>query len=144
MKDIDRNINSIIYDNLAHINILTNSEINAADYEIVYSYNTNYTNVTSKETIFSKNLAKGEYLYLHAVSAVTSNNHACVFSLCSKAISRPIVTYSAQSPLSETNLITYYSYRFNFDNDSIINIIRNEAIQPEYNFKGIIYILRRK
>lgn len=144
MKDIDRNINLIIYDNLARITNFTDSSVNFSDYELLYSLDTIYTNKIAKELIFNKQLPKGEYYYIHAVSPVNTNNNPCVFSVSSTETSKPFFTYYAQSPLSESNINTYYAYRFNFENSSYMRITRNIAIQPEYNFKGIIYIMRRK
>lgn len=148
MKDIDRNINSILY---SKINSLESSvfNINFSNYQIAY---TRRVDVNIDDTRTSKSIVKrlafpiqvildaGDY-YLHTLQPVSSDNTQCLFSLSlENNISKPFFSYYAQSPIEDSNGEIYYGHSFTIAEKSNIIVSRNNPVLPSFKMKSVIRI----
>lgn len=152
MKDIDRNINSIL---CSKINSLESSvyNIDFSKYQIVY---TRRVDVNIEDTQISKSIVKrlaypvqvtldaGDYYYLHTLQPVSSDNTQCLFSLSlENNVARPFFSYYAQSPIEDSNGEIYYGYNFTIAEKSTIIVSRNSPVLPSFKMKSVIRIYRK-
>lgn len=142
MKDIDRNINSYLYetDNVIFnkININTDVRNNSV---VVYSADITAINgatITNPSAI----LEPGEYYFRHTFFPVESNNDDFFFALYINDLNYPFCTYKQNSPLSGNNISIPCS--FNLDKKIKINIAIRKPDTQNYNIRSTINIFRRK
>ena len=152
MKDIDRNINSILY---SKINSLESSVFNIdfSKYEIVYTRridinidDTQITESTVERLAYPAQvtLDEGDYYYLHTLQPVLSDNTQCFFSLSlENAVSRPFFSYYAQSPIEDSNGEIYYGHNFTITEKSNIILSRNNPVLPSFKMKSVVRIYRK-
>lgn len=152
MKDIDRNINSILY---SKINSLESSVFNIdfSNYQIAY---TKRVDVNIDDTQTSKSIVKrlaypiqvildaGDYYYLHTLQPISSDNTQCLFSLSLKNnVSKPFFSYYAQSPIEDSNGELNYGHSFTIAEKSNIIVSRNSPVLPSFKMKSVIRIYRK-
>lgn len=153
MKDIDRNINSILY---SKINLLESSVFNIdfSKYVQVYSkrvdINIDNDSENTENPILKisypaqPTLDAGEYYYLHVVEAVPSDNTQCLFSLAIKNnLARPFYSYYVQSPISDSNNELYIGHSFTLTEKQTVYITRNDPVPASFKLKSIIRIYRK-
>jgi hypothetical protein len=152
MKDIDRNINSILY---SKINSLESRVFNIdfSKYKIVYTRrvdvnidDTQTTKSTVKRLAFpiQVTLDAGDYYYLHTLQPVSSDNTQCLFSLSlQNSVSTPFFSYYAQSPIEDSNGEIYYGHNFAIIEKSNIFVSRNNPVLPSFKMKSVIRIYRK-
>nr|DAG18971.1 MAG TPA: hypothetical protein [Caudoviricetes sp.] len=155
MKDIDRNINSILS---RKINSLEFGAFNIdfSKYKSVYSKridinlddtaNTTSTSSPNLKLAYPGQVAleAGDY-YLHTLQPVSSDNTQCLFTLSTKdGVSRPFFSYYAQSPVDDTNNEIYYGHNFTLLEDRVITISRNSPISASFKMKSVIRIYKKE
>lgn len=152
MKDIDRNINSVLY---SKINSLESSAFNI-DFSKYQSIYTRRVDENINDTQINKSIVKrlaypvqisldaGDYYYLHTLQPVSSDNTQCLFSLSlENNVSRPFFSYYAQSPIEDSNGEIYYGHSFTLTKQSIIIVSRNSPVLPSFKIKSVIRIYRK-
>lgn len=142
MKDIDRNINSYLYenDNVIFNKISINTDVRNNSV-VVYSADitaTNGSTITNPSVI----LEPGEYYFRHTFFPVESNNDDFFFTLYINDSNYPFCTYKQNSPLSGNNILIPCS--FNLDKKIKINIGILKPDTQNYNIRSTINIFRRK
>lgn len=142
MKDIDRNINSYLYENdnaiFNKININTDVRNNS---DVVYSADVTATN-GGTIVIPGVILEPGEYYFRHTFFPVESNNDDFLFTLYTNDLNYPFFTYKQNSPLSGNNISILCS--FNLDKKIKINIAIRKPDTQNFNIRSTINIFRRK
>lgn len=152
MKDIDRNVNSII--NSLKLSVFN---IDFSKYKSVYTKRVDVNlddtiNTTSTSSPLLKlaypgqvALDAGDYYYLHTLQPVSSDNTQCLFSLSIKdGVSRPFFSYYAQSPVDDTNNEVYYGHSFTLLEDSVLTISRNSPVPTSFKMKSVIRIYKKE
>lgn len=141
MLDIDRNINSSLYetdDNIyKKININTDVKNNS---KLVYSKTATALNggtISTPTTI----LGPGEYYYRHKFFIVESNNDMFLFLLYTNNRDYPFFSYRQNSPLSGLSIVIPYA--FNLSTTTEINVAINFPGTQNYNINSIIEIYKR-
>ena len=152
MKDIGRNINSLLY---SKINSFESSVFNIdfSKYQVVY---TRRVDVNIDDTQTGKSIVKrlsypiqvaldaGDYYYLHTLQPVSSDNTQCLFSLSlENNVSKPFFSYYAQSPIEDSNGEIYYGHNFTITEKSNIIVSRNNPVLPSFKMKSVIRIYRK-
>lgn len=152
MKDIDRNINSILY---SKINSIESSVFNIdfSKYQIKYTrrVDVNIDNTQTEKSIVKRlsypiqlALDAGDYYYLHTLQPVSSDNTQCLFSLSlENNVSKPFFSYYAQSPIEDSNGEIYYGHNFTITEKSNIIVSRNNPALPSFKMKSVIRIYRK-
>lgn len=115
MKDIDRNINSLLY---SKINSLESSAFNI-DFSKYQSIYTKRVDENINDTQINKSIVKrlaypaqvlldaGDYYYLHTLQPVSSDNTQCLFSLSlENNVSRPFF-HTMRKVLSKIRMEKY-------------------------------------
>lgn len=151
MKDIDRNINSILY---SKINSIESSVFNIdfSKYQLKYTrrVDVNIDDTQTEKSIVKKlaypiqvALDAGDY-YLHTLQPVSSDNTQCLFSLSLvNNVARPFFSYYAQSPIEDSNGEIYYGHSFTIAEKSGIIVSRNNPVLPSFKMKSVIRIYRK-
>lgn len=152
MKDIDRNINSVLY---SKINSLESSAFNI-DFSKYQSIYTKRVDENINDTQINKSIVKrlaypvqisldaGDYYYLHTLQPVSSDNTQCLFSLSlENNVSKPFFSYYAQSPTEDSNGEIYYGHSFTLTKQSTIIVNRNSPVLPSFKIKSVIRIYRK-
>lgn len=149
MKDIDRNINSILY---SKINSFESSVFNIdfSKYQSIYTRRVD-VNIDGSQT--SKSIVKrlsypiqvmldaGDYYYLHTLQPVSSDNTQCLFSLSlDNNVAKPFFSYYAQSPIEDSNGEIYYGHNFTITEKCNIIVSRNNPVLPSFKMKSVIRI----
>ena len=152
MKDIDRNINSILY---SKINSIESSVFNIdfSKYQLKY---TRRVDVNIDDTQTEKSTVKrlsypiqvaldaGDYYYLHTLQPISSDNTQCLFSLSlENNVAKPFFSYYAQSPIGDSNGEIYYGHSFTIAEKSSIIVSRNNPVLPSFKMKSVIRIYRK-
>lgn len=117
MLDIDRNINSIIYNRVDNIEKNLSIDINLSDATLIKSTDVNIVNNITKQNVFFATLNKGNYYYRHTFDKVTSDNLQCLFMASTNKIS-PFFSYYGQSPVIDATLISFIGRTFLVDKDN--------------------------
>lgn len=137
MKDIDRNINSYLYET---DNVIFNTDVRNNS---VVVYSTDIIAINGG-TIMNPSviLEPGEYYFRHTFFPVESNNDDFFFTLYINDLNYPFCTYKQNSPLSGNNIFIPCS--FNLDKKIKINIAIRKPDTQNYNIRSTINIFRRK
>ena len=152
MKDIGRNINSLLYSKINSFES-TVFNIDFSKYQVVY---TRRVDVNIDDTQTGKSIVKrlsypiqvaldaGDYYYLHTLQPVSSDNTQCLFSLSlENNVSKPFFSYYAQSPIEDSNGEIYYGHNFTITEKSNIIVSRNNPVLPSFKMKSVIRIYRK-
>lgn len=141
MLDIDRNINSHLYetdDNIyKKININTDVTNNS---KLIYSRTLTAFNggaISAPTTI----LEPGEYYYRHKFFVVESNNDMFLFLLYTKNRDYPFCSYRQNSPLSGLSIVIPCA--FNLSTTAEINVAIIFPDTQNYNINSAIEIYKR-
>lgn len=110
MKDIDRNINSYLYNVANSFNVY--HDVTGLNYNMlkqVYSAFANVNDNLNATTIGGTILEPGEYYYQHVLSTRVSEG-SCLFSVIQNDKQFPLFSYYVQTPISETrySIIPYH------------------------------------
>ena len=143
MKDIDRNINSFLYENdnaiFNKININTDVRNNSV---VVYSADITAINGGTIAIPPGVILEPGEYYFRHTFLQVESNNDDFFFTLYTNDLNYPFCSYKQNSPLSGNNIFIPCS--FNLDKKIKINIAIRKPDTQSFSIRSTINIFRRK
>lgn len=143
MLDIDRNINSFLYENdnaiFNKININTDVRNNSV---VVYSVDITAINGGTIAIPPGVILEPGEYYFRHTFLPVESNNDDFFFALYTNDLNYPFCSYKQNSPLSGNNIFIPCS--FNLDKKIKINIAIHKPDTQSFNIRSTINIFRRK
>lgn len=141
MIDIDRNINSSLYETDDSISKKINININVRNNSIVvYSANVTATNGSTLVNP-SVTLEPGEYYYRHTFYPVESNNDMFLFLLYTNDLNYPLWSYRQNSPLAENAVSIPYS--FNLNTKVKVNVAIYNPSTQNYNIKSTINIFKR-
>lgn len=155
MRDIDRNINSLFYNNMlennSSITVLNNfnsSNIELSKFNNVFSFDVNISETGNSDAqranVCSAKLTKGEYYYRHTLKQVSNDNAQCLFILITDGnINIPFISYYVQSPISNSDTAIFYSNRFLLTSDVTLFVNRIKPIIPAFNIAGTIDIFKR-
>lgn len=149
MKDIDRNINAIIYNNIIRTDesvILLNEENNpnfdSSKYTLISTIGANITGDSGDKVLFNKNIDSGVYYYQHILYPVTENNTQCLFMLGSGTTYSPFYSYYAQSPISDSTGQIVIGKKFIYNSDKKFQIARNKPVDSNFTMKSTISLWR--
>lgn len=137
MLDIDRNVNSLVY------------EVTSGDYINNLSSTTdNFTAVRSininKPSSWKITLDPGEYYYKHMLYAVESGNSMIFVGIYSETYSFPMHTYYAQSTLKEDSAFTVIiPWHFVINKPLAFTISVNKMSNENLTLKSLIEISKR-
>lgn len=137
MKDIDRNINSPLY-NMMKISYLTD-----VSHEILSSFKNVFTKTVDGVNIYNTTLQPGEYYYRHILNSVESDNSFFFILICGNSAQYPIYSYYAQSPLKETISQITIPYHFYVDRPTAIRINIWNINAESSKISGSIEIYKR-
>lgn len=139
MKDIDRNINSPLYEKSKITNITDLSYEISDNFKNVFTANVNGTGSWSAE------LQPGEYYYRHSLKPVESDNSTFFVSLYGKSSVYPVFGYYAQSPLqaNDNRGSSIIPYHFIIDNPIKIVILVQNINAESAKIKSSIQIMKR-
>lgn len=142
MKDIDRNINSVVFSTLSSIiQIIDVSNFNPSEYKLIKQVSANFTN-SKADTVLSINIDPGVYYYKHSLRQVTSNNAACLFSLLTNQhYNDPFYSYYAQSPIKTDYL--EITTLFWVKQTTQFTVAKSEALSSDFNIAGFIKLYKR-
>lgn len=135
MKDIDRNINSPLYEQakIYHVNDIAP--------EILVNFKNVFTETVNKGGVYTVDIQPGEYYYRHILEQVESDNSFFFITLYGKSFEYPFYSYYAQSPL--TTSYTVIPYHFIVDSPITINIIVRNINAENSKIKSSIQIKKR-
>lgn len=117
MRDIDRNINSLIYEKIDNIENSLSIDINLSSAVLIKTADVNITNDITRQNVFFVTLKKGIYYYRHTFNKVDSDNLQCLFMAATKKIS-PFFSYYGQSPIIDSSLSSLIGRTFLVDKDN--------------------------
>lgn len=139
MIDIDRNINSPLYEKSKITNITDLSYEISNNFKNVFSANVNSAGIWSIE------LQSGEYYYRHTLMPVESDNSSFFVLLYGKSSVYPLHSYYAQSPLetSANRGSSIIPYHFIIDNPIKISILVQNINLETSKIKSTIQIVKR-
>lgn len=137
MKDIDRNINSPLYEQakIYHVNDIAP--------EILVNFKNVFTQTINNGCIYSVDIQPGEYYYRHILQPVESDNSFFFITLCGKSSEYPFYSYYAQSPLTGNVSYTVIPYHFIVDSPITIKIIVQNINAESSKIKSSIQIKKR-
>jgi hypothetical protein len=135
MKDIDRNINSPLYEQakIYHVN-------NIAP-EILVNFKDVFTETINNGGVYTADIQPGEYYYRHILEQVESDNSFFFITLCVKSFEYPFYSYYAQSPLTAS--YTVIPYHFIVDSPITIKIIVRNINAENSKIKSSIQIKKK-
>ena len=137
MKDIDRNINSPLYESAKIYHINDNAS------EILANFKNVFSEPANKDAIYTVNLQPGEYYYRHILEPVESDNSFFFITLCGKNYEYSFYSYYAQSPLMGSASYNIIPYHFIVDNPTIIRIFVRNSNAESSKIKSSIRIAKR-
>lgn len=143
MRDIDRNINSIIYDKIDNIKNSLSIDINLSNATFIKSSDVNVENNITKQNIFFVTLNKGVYYYRHTFDKVTSDNLQCLFMAATNKIS-PFFSYYGQSPIIDTSLTSLIGRTFTVDKDNTNFYVYIKPVSETFKISGHISLWKLK
>jgi hypothetical protein len=137
MKDIDRNINSPLYEvsKISHITDISS--------EITVNFKNVYTAQVNGAASYSVELQPGEYYFRHVLRPVEANNSMFFVILCGNSSAYPIYSYYAQSPLANTVGETVIPHHFIVDKPIELRIYIWNINEQTSTIKGTIQIKKR-
>lgn len=143
MKDIDRNINSYLYNTANSFNVYHDDSglIPGKELNQVYSVYANVIDNLNSEEIGGTALEPGEYYYQHILNTEISEG-SCLFSLIQNDQQFPLLSYYVQTPISETKY-SIIPYHFLITKKTKINIVREKPTSENFKIKSVIRIYKR-
>lgn len=135
MKDIDRNINSPLYEQAKIYHVYDVAS------EILVNFKNVFTETVNKGGVYSVDIQPGEYYYRHILEQVESDNSFFFITLYGKSFEYPFYSYYAQSPL--TSSYTVIPYHFIVDSPITINIIVRNINGENSKIKSSIQIKKK-
>lgn len=143
MKDIDRNINSYLYNAANSFNVYHDVTGLVAGKELkqVYSAYANVIDNLNAADIGNTELEPGEYYYQHILNTEVSEG-SCLFSVIQNDKQFPLFSYYVQTPISETKH-SIIPYHFLISKKTRINIVREKPTSENFKIKSIIRIYKR-
>lgn len=139
MPDIDRNINSLIYEKIDNIENSLSVDINLSNATIIKTTTINIENDISRQNVFFANLSKGIYYYRHTFNKVTSDNLQCLFMATTNKIS-PFFSYYGQSPTIDTPITSLIGRTFLVDKDNTDFYVYIKPDSETFKISGYITI----
>lgn len=143
MKDIDRNINSYLYNTANSFNVYhdVSGLIPGKELNQVYSVYANVIDNLNAEIIGGTALEPREYYYQHILNTEISEG-SCLFSLIQNDKQFPLLSYYVQTPISETKY-SIIPYHFLITKKTKINIVREKPTSENFKIKSVIRIYKR-
>jgi hypothetical protein len=139
MLDIDRNINSIIYNKIDNIENSLSIDINLSAATLIKTTDVNIVNDITKQNVFFATLNKGIYYYRHTFNKVTSDNLQCLFMASTNKIS-PFFSYYGQSPIIDIPLTSLIGQTFLVDKDKTNFYVYIKPDSETFKISGYISI----
>lgn len=138
MKDIDRNINSPLFE----ISKISNTIDTAS--EILVNFTNIYTAVINGAGVRNVELQPGEYYYRHVAQPIETDNSSFFIVLYGKSSEYPLCSYYIQSPLTAvTNLNSVVPYHFIVDTPIKLTILVQNVNTENAKIKSTIQIKKR-
>lgn len=150
MKDIDRNINALLFNINTEITDFIKNEnyFESGNFSQIVNREVNITDDTTSVALaypLSIDLDPGTYYYLHILKTVESDNTQCLFSLSTNAdTSHPFYSYYAQSPLADSNGEIYIGKKLYFPLKTTLLVSRNKPVLPTCKLLSTIKIFKKK
>lgn len=142
MEDIDRNINSYLYNAANSFNVYHDvSGLIPGELKQVYSAYANVIDNLNAAEIGGTVLEPGEYYYQHILNTEISEG-SCLFSVIQNDHQFPLLSYYVQTPISETKY-SIIPYHFLISKKAKINIVREKPTSENFKIRSVIRIFKR-
>lgn len=139
MKDIDRNINSYLYNAANSFNVYHDvTGLIPRELRQVYSTNANVIDNLNAANIGNITLEPGEYYYQHILNTEVSEG-SCLFSVIQNDKQFPLFSYYVNTPISNTQY-SIIPYHFLISKKTTINIEREKPTSENFKISSVIRI----
>lgn len=142
MKDIDRNINSYLYNVANSFNVYHDvTGLIPGELKQVYSVYADVIDNLNATEIGGTTLEPGEYYYQHILTTEVSEG-SCLFSVIQNDHQFPLFSYYVNAPISETKY-SIIPHRFLITKKTRINIEREKPTSENFKIRSVIRIYKR-